>query len=797
MKFFSALRFDIRLCVTLLAVAVSVPAAGQRFCDVMESSPESLRVAFSVPVKLDVGTVSIKGVEFNAIAIEGLDLSSEIGSPSLPTLREWIEVPVCGRVGVEVIRVERVVIDGDSVGVTLPVMPRQPSVCKTDSRNADMLVVNSDVYTRDEFVGADIASVCVVGTARDRRLAHLVLSPVRYNPVANQFVIYTSVELRLTFEDIDHEATKALLYHRSPAFSSGVETINDLNASNACTPKNTGSQAIRCLIVSHPMFREALAEFVDWKRSVGYLVDTVFTGTPEVGSTVHSIASYIRSQYTSATDERPAPTFLILVGDTAQLPASNYSYYMSYYGYMDHVSDLDYACWTPGDNLPDCHYGRLSAQNVAQLRNQLQKILMYERYEFPDPTFLDKALLVAGIDGGSAGDYGYSHADPAMDYAATMYMNGYNGFSSVKEFKNNTSITPHVANVSVLSNAAYNEEYIRSLYSEGAGWINYSAHGDWNRWYSPQMTNDHVSDMSNTKRFGVMIGNCCLTAKFDEPTCFAEALMRVGNYCGAAAYIGGSNSTYWFEDFYWSVGIRPVIGGGMSHEYRPASRGAYDWLFHTHGEPHSQWATSLGALLMSGNMAVEHSSSHLNSYYWQIYHLFGDPSMMPWLSQAKEMPLSYSGADEGSTLLYVTTAPYAYVAVTDSGHALLGAAFAGQNGRATLRCSQPIEYGNANLSSLAQGYIPLVRAISQPEGIGNPELGVRHLALSAYPNPTAGHLTIENAARTAAYIYNSLGRCVLSFGLDVGTNEVDLSTLPQGVYILKTADGRIAKIARR
>ena len=128
---------DIRLCVALLAVVLSVPAAGQRLCDVTESSPESFRVAFSVPDKLDVGSVSIKGVDFNTVAIEGLDFSSEIGSPSLPTLREWIEVPVCGRVGVELLYEEHMVIDGDSLGVSLPIAPRQSSVCKNSSRNAD------------------------------------------------------------------------------------------------------------------------------------------------------------------------------------------------------------------------------------------------------------------------------------------------------------------------------------------------------------------------------------------------------------------------------------------------------------------------------------------------------------------------------------------------------------------------------------------------------------------------------------------------------------------------------------
>lgn len=767
----------------------------------MGASSESLTVSFTVPTKLVVRSSTVYGQRFNTVAIDGFDVSSEMGKPMLPTLREWIEVPVCGRVGVEVVYEEHVVLDGDSLGVTLPIAPRQPSACKAASRNADTLVMDREVYGMDDFVGAGLVSVNVVGTARDHRLAQLVLSPVRYNPVSNQFLVYTRVEAVVRYFDVDETATKELAMRRSAAFDAGVVTVNSLqltdNNTTNRTVKQSGNQAIKYLIVSHPMFRGYLDDFVEWKRSVGYIVDTVYTDYPEVGTDAQSIKAYIKRQYIEATAENPAPTYLLLVGDVYQLPAFDYSYRMAYYDYVEHISDLNYACWTD-DNIPDCYYGRLSAQSVGQLQTQLQKILLYERYEFPDPSFLDRAVLVAGVDSGYESDHGYTHADPAMDYAAKLYVNGNHGFLSVKEFKNNTSIDPHVANVRVYPNTNEYAEYIRSLYSAGAGWINYSAHGQWNRWDRPLMSNDYVSAMTNMKKCGVMIGNCCLTAKFDEPTCFAESLMRTGDYCGAAAYIGGSNSTYWNEDFYWAVGIRHYIGGGMQHEYNPAGRGAYDNIFHTHGEDFPQWATTMGALLMSGNMSVENSSSDIKDYYWQIYHLFGDPGMMPWLSQAREMPLSYSGADEGSTQVNVATAPYAYTAVTDADNNLVGAAFADRDGRATIACNAPIEQGNMKLSSIAQGYKPLIVTIdrSQLLAIGD-QLPVASCqwAIRISPNPTTDVVNIETATATTATLFGATGRPVMTFSLAAGTNRIDLSALPAGVYFLRTADGRSGKIA--
>ena len=46
----------------------------------------------------------------------------------------------------------------------------------------------------------------------------------------------------------------------------------------------------------------------------------------------------------------------------------------------------------------------------------------------------------------------------------------------------------------------------------------------------------------------MMIGNCCLTNKFEKDVCFGEALLRKTNRAGAVAYIGGTNYTYWGEE---------------------------------------------------------------------------------------------------------------------------------------------------------------------------------------------------------------------------------------------------------
>ena len=696
-----------KILLSLAVLFLGLCAYAQSGYDVKSSDYHRLELSFKAPATLNVENVTVKGGDFSMVTMDGFGQSSVLGCPSLPTMRCLIEAPLCSGISVRIASENHIVIDGGSIGVTHRIAPAQPSECKTASRNHDMLFLRDEIYNADAFYGIDVVTTEKVGVARDRNLAEVVFSPVQYNPVTNQFIIYTQVEAVLTYENADVEGTKAMKRrYYSPAFGNGINTINSLGSA-----KNpTVSAPIRYLIVANPMFRGELDEFVNWKKRTGFIVDEVYTDNTEVGDSLESIKAYIKRQYTEATAENPAPTFVLFVGDKEQMPTTMKIDIVDYWGFFQdttiQASDLYYSCWTDGDNIPDCYYGRLSAQTVDQLTPQLDKILLYERYEFSDPSFLDVAVLVAGQDQGRSGDNGYKVCDPTMDYIAKFYVNGDYGYTNVYEYKNNTSINPNATNVTVSSNATSAAATIRAKYSEGAGWINYSAHGDWDRWHGPELTVSQVAQMTNKDKCGIMIGNCCLSGKFDETTCFGEALMRKDNNCGAAAYIGASNSTYWNQDFYWGIGFRSSISANMNHQYMADNLGLYDRLFHTHGEDHSLWAVTLGSMMFNGNMAVETSNSETADklYYWEIYHTFGDPSMMPWLTQADDMPLTYDGVFNGSTSVTVTCVPYAYVALTDEDYTLYGAAFADENGEATIVCAQPLPVGSYVIAASAQNY---------------------------------------------------------------------------------------------
>ena len=763
--------------IALLLAGLMAGAAAQTDYTIINDNWQSLQLTFTV------GDVKTDGTDWQTISVDGLIPSTKVGAPQLPLFSRIIEIPLCEGFDISVTATEY---------DTLPlaggkVAPAQPSRSKSDTAWHPM-VIDRDLYAKDAYYGEQQAIVEAIGIARDRRLARLQFAPVQYNPVRNTLVVCRRATVTIRYLGTNREATLAMFerYH-SPAFHSGSQVMNNLY------PKTVRTAApVRYLIVAHSMFRGQMDNFVQWKRRKGFITDIVYTDEAAVGSTTNSIQSYILGQYNNATAANPAPTYLLIVGDHEQIPAFTGNTSSS------HITDLYYISWTSGDNIPDCYCGRFSAQTIADLTPQVQKTLMYEQYTFDDPSFLDRAVMVAGVDGGSSGDYGYTHADPAMDYAITNYINGSHGWSQVMYFKNNTSIVPTGSNVTVGSSASSNSANVRNYYNQGAGLINYSAHGSATSWGTPNFTTSHAAAMTNTQKFGLMIGNCCLTNKFQTATCLGESVLRKGNYCGAVGYIGGSNSTYWYEDFYWAVGVRSSIDPSMSMAYNASNLGVYDRVCHTHGEAYNQWVITQGDLMFQGNMAVESSSTSRKLYYWEIYHLMGDPSVMTYLTQADTMPLTANPTIlSGSTSYSVTAVPYAYVALTDTTtHTLVAATFANATGQATLSLPSGLTVGGYELAASAQQYRIKFRPVSviPPSG---PYAITTALESSAplLPGTTVPlTLTVANPGSSTAQNV-TVQLTPASSDITLGTSTVTIATIAAGATATATVNATVSNSA--
>lgn len=645
-----------------------------------------------------VGQQTISGVSFSTLTMSGAISSGSVGNPNLPTFTQTIEMPICDDVVITLGNPVFDTLSAAQLGLAHAIAPVQPSRSKSD-RGPATLVQNAVTYATDGLYAESLVKVNRIGIARDRNLASLVFSPVQYNPVSGQVVVCKSVDVTITFINADRAATQQMRsLHGSQAFSASVNTLNSLPM-----PKSVRTDApVVYQIVAHSSFRGQLDSLIAWKQRKGYIVHANYTDESNVGTSTTSITNFLTGLYTNATAQNPAPTYVLLVGDNEQIPAHSQRVSSG----AGHITDLYFFTWTSGDNIPDCYYGRFSAQTIAQLTPQVEKTLMYERYGFADPSFLSKSVLIAGVDGGYSGDHGYEYADPTLDYVASNYVNAAHGFNTVYYYKNNTNSAPAGVTVSGSSQSNSAASTLRNLYNtEGTAWVNYTAHGSNTSWADPSFSTSDVAQMTNSQKFGFMIGNCCQSNSF-QYDCFGESLLQKGNYCGAVAYFGGSDYTYWSEDVYWAVGLRSSISSNANFTYDANHLGVYDRLNHEHGESYSDWYTTSGAMLMAGNLAVESSTSSLKQYYWEIYHLMGDPSITPWFGPASTLTVTTNPSVlfVGSSSLVVTAVPYAYVALTDGNGTLIAATYADATGNAELSFDGLSNPGSVELAVSAQGY---------------------------------------------------------------------------------------------
>lgn len=663
-------------------ILLSVIILNAQIVNVQENNPSRLRLHCTAS-PLEVTNVSTPDGDFSRLTMEGATLSSEVGQPQLPVAVSLLEIPLCSGVHCEVVSSHFIDYPAEELGVTELLFPAQPSYSKSVVGELP-LIKDAATYQRDEFYHRDLASVEVTGILRNMNIATLYFSPVQYNPVTRTIRVYDDVEIAVEFDDPDLPATYTMKSLHGNAFVNGLASrvLNPIPVQNRETVYD---RPVRYLIVAHSMFRGQLDGFIAWKQRQGLVVDIAYTDDPQVGTTTTSISNFIKSFYNNATDDNPAPTFVLLVGDVAQIPA-----FSTHVSGESHVTDLYYFTWTNGDNIPDCFYGRFSAQNANQLANILEKVMQYEQYTMPDPSYLNDAVLVAGTDG----NYGPTHANGQINYLSNNYVNTAFGYSNVYVHLYNSS-----------SQAAT----IRAEIGAGVGYANYTAHCSSEGWSDPVFETNHIPNMNNADKYGFMVGNCCLSNKFDDSECFGEAILRAEKK-GASGYIGGSNSTYWDEDYYWSVGMRSNINANPT--YDAAHLGAYDRMFHTHGEPFSDWYVMAGSIITSGNLSVESTTSSRKLYYWEIYHLMGDPSMLPWLTNPVPMQVSVD-ADQvaGLSTLTVQAVPYAYVALTENG-VVIGASMADATGTANLSFA-PLVPGNPyEIAATAQGYQPFFQTIN-------------------------------------------------------------------------------------
>ncbi len=644
----------------VLAATHSIPVRGDKSdLRLVEETKGGLRY------QVEIGTIEAMDVttregDFTRLLIPGFHNSQVDGSPELPMMNRVISIPVGAEARVEVVSQQTRTVRLADFGITNDIMPHQPSMSKSADPATVPFLYNRDAYLQGK-VEQPLARVVYEGRLRAMDIGRLEISPVRYLPGSDEIEIVESLEVSVTFPGADEAAAEALRAATWSPFFQTVYTMMDGNRGFHDNYPDHVRDVVTYVIITPPEFQAQLQSFIQWKTERGFHVITGVIGSPEVGTTTTSIQTYIRNLYNGGTPELPAPSFVLFVGDVAQCPTWQVN---------GDATDRPY-CAIDADYVPDIYYGRFSATNATQLQAQIDKTMMYDQYTMPDPSYLNEVVMIAGYDA----SYGALYGNGQINYGTSTYFNAAHGLTS------HTHLYPQ---------SGSDDALIVSEVSAGVAYANYTAHGSETSWSDPSFTIANINSLQNAGQYCLAVGNCCLTSTYDTGECFGEAFLRAANK-GAIGYIGGSNSTYWDEDYWWGVGYRsPVV---VNPVYDATKLGAYDGVFHDHGEAEHLHYVTNDALVYAGNIAILQSGSTRIQYYWNIYNLLGDPSLSTYMGVPGINPVVYpETVFVGTPSITIDGDMGTYVGLTQNG-VLVGSGTITDSGSVTIPFSQILTPG--------------------------------------------------------------------------------------------------------
>ncbi len=248
-------------------------------------------------------------------------------------------------------------------------------------------------YEKDQFYPGKIAALRNPYIIRDYRGQTLIVYPFQYNPVQKTLRVYHNIKIRV--KSVGKNGINPLI--RQKELSSIDTEFSNIYANHFLNYDNTdytpvGEQG-NMLVISYGSFMTDMQPFVDWKNTIGIPTEMVDVAT--IGSSSSAIKTYIANYYNTN-----GLTFVLLVGDAAQVPSS----------YSSGDSDNDYSYVVGGDHYPDLFVGRFSAENTSHVQTQVLRTIDYEQNPTTGYDWYTKNIGIASDQGpGDDNEYDYQH----------------------------------------------------------------------------------------------------------------------------------------------------------------------------------------------------------------------------------------------------------------------------------------------------------------------------------------------------------------------------------------------------
>jgi hypothetical protein len=509
------------------------------------------------------------------------------GSPDLIQFSRSLLIPDKGDVRIEIIDIQFEEIPN------VLIAPSYGNLMRSDNPSSAARI-EGEKYTQNAFFPQQAADASSPYLFRNARAIALHAYPLQYNPVTKILRINHSMRIRIVAEPNAISVNERNVQRSSKAVY-GDQSLYErhfINYSNSRydAPESEG----KMLIISHGEFIESMAPFVEWKKQCG--IPTEIVDVAELGGTVE-IGSRIREEYYSN-----ALRYVLLVGDIAQVPSPVRS---------GGKSDPSYGYIEGNDAYPEVQVGRFSAETVADVQTQVQRILDYEKAS--SGNHFSRVIGIGSQEGpGDDNEMDYEHIrnmhTDLLDYSFTNAAEFFEG----SQGGNDAAGDPSAEELAAELNA-------------GAGLVLYTGHGSSQSFATTGFSNADINNLSNQSTLPLIWAVACVNGEFDNGTCFAETWMRKSQNnqpAGAASVFMSSINQSWDPPMCAQDEMVDVLAE----------------LNSTNG------IRTYGGISLSGCMQMNDEYGSAGDEMTDTWHIFGDPSLLVRTQTPLQMMVSHSSS---------------------------------------------------------------------------------------------------------------------------------------------------------
>ena len=581
-----------------MAQTYNYPVKEKQGFSVSQATRDGMRISYELG-SFTLDQMNYRGEAMSEISIKGIVLPNTAGSPNLPTESRMMAIPTGAKATLNVVSYDMEVIKNVNIAPALRIQAEseEPDM----EYKKDMSVYGKDaLYPAEPFI---VASSYIRGVDA----VTVSITPFQYNPVTKDLIVYSNVELSLTYEGGNGQFGEDRL--RSPYWDPilAAELMNydqlpviDYEARMQQWLRDGADGAEYVIITPNndawAPYAEQLKEF---RMKQGILTEVYRLDEMPATSTTQ-----MKTWFHNAYDTwEIAPVAVLLLGDhnnnMAQgIPAETTSH--PYNGSC--ITDNFYSDAAGNDNLPDMVFSRLVAQNESELPVFVGKQIDYETTPVMDESFYNPITalgwqterwfqICSEVFGGYMRNHGYNPLRINCIYDGTpgsSWSSAQNTSQVVNYFgPNGQNYIP--ASPSEMGGwTGGTPQQVVDAVNAGTFWVQHRDHGLDEGWGEPAVRNNHIDQLNNVGKLPFVMSINCQTGMFNytgsNGNCFTEKWMRRtynGQNAGAVGVLSPTEVSYSFVNDAFVWGVYDLFDGDFMPTYgpfQPAAPQTNNWM---------------------------------------------------------------------------------------------------------------------------------------------------------------------------------------------------------------------------